>query len=545
MPMLNWLGKDAVVDHHRRVPLRGLVEVPELAIPGDGPGHTLIEGDNLDALKALLPQYRGRVDCIYIDPPYNTGNEGWVYNDNVNSPAMRDWLKKEVGRDDLSRHDKWLCMMYPRLVLMRELLHEEGSIWIHIDNYELGYLILLLDEIFGGENRKNIIAWQKKYAAANDDRGIASVHEHVLCYTKSRSWSPLALPRSDKSNAMYKFKDSQGVFRTGDYTCNKNSKERPTLFYPITNPNTGKKILPNPSRVWAFSPETHAYNELNKLVWWGSDGTAEKPQFKRYLQNLRNDGGQVPPSLWLYEEVGHTDEARKELRGILGTDNASDFATPKPVRLATRVLQIALKDKGLVVDAFAGSGTTGQAVMQLNRADGGQRRCILIQQPHERADGPNLAQDITRERLARVSAGYRTAKGEEVAGLGQSWRYCRLGRPCFSGAGEPRHDLTWDELVPLVFLHATGESFAGAIPHRAFLGAGRDGTGVYLLYNGDMDDKDGRSRNVLTLATLARLHPHPGPRLVYGAACRVGAEELQAARITFRQYPQALAGLGL
>jgi hypothetical protein len=197
MPTLNWLGKDAVIDHHRKVPLRLLHDVPDLAIPGpaDAPTHTLIEGDNLHALKALLPRYRGRVKCIYIDPPYNTGNEGWVYNDNVNSPAMRDWLTKEVGRDDLSRHDKWLCMMYPRLVLLREMLRQDGVIFISIEAVELANLTLIMDEIFGMINRVGTIVW--KNVTDNNPTNIVPEHEYIICYARERKTLPVEWKSSE------------------------------------------------------------------------------------------------------------------------------------------------------------------------------------------------------------------------------------------------------------------------------------------------------------------------------------------------------------
>jgi site-specific DNA-methyltransferase (adenine-specific)/adenine-specific DNA-methyltransferase len=537
MPTLTWLGKDAVVDHHRKVPLRLLDEVPELAIPGtaDGPTHTLIEGDNLHALKALLPQYRGRVDCIYIDPPYNTGNEGWVYNDNVNSPAMRDWLKREVGRDDLSRHDKWLCMMYPRLALMRELLSERGLICVSMDDSEIHRLRFLMDELFGDNNFVCTICWQKRYVSNVTAKWLSDMHDYVLVYAKNPTrlfvnpWK-----RTPEQESAYKNPDNdpRGEWRAQDLSA---SKPYSAGLFPITGP-TGREFRPPPGRYWRCNETQFNKWVADNRIWWGKNRDA-RPMLKSFLNE--SEGGITPHTWWDYEFAGHNKAATLELKDLF--EGASPFDTPKPAQLVGRLLETFTGKDYTVLDAFAGSGTTGHAVMALNAVDGGRRKCVLIQLGQDQLETTNISESITRERLARVSQGYTNAKGEQVAGLNQAWRYQRLGEPFTNAYGMPRTDLPFARLAPIVFFHATGEAMPAPVTDRAFLGVSSQKVGVYLLYNGDMDDKDARSRNVLTMRMLEKLAPHRGERLVYGAACRVEDAVLKQHRIVFRQYPQALA----
>ncbi len=406
MPTLNWIGKEAVVKHHKAVPFRLLESVPNLSCgPNDGrdSGNLIVQGDNLHALKALLPRYAGQVKCIYIDPPYNTGNEGWVYNDNVNSPEIRKWLGEVVGKEGetLDRHDRWLCMMYPRLVLLRQFLRADGAIFVSIDDNEVATLRLLMDEVFGSNNFIASVIWQKKYAVANDHKTIAPMHDFVLVYQRSPAWQRNLLPRGKEKDTLYRYEDELGVFRPDNYTCSKSAEERPNLYYPIINPNTGEEIWPKRTRVWAYSPEEHKRHVAEGLIYWGKDGKGKVPAYKRYKHALRNADGIVPQSLWAHEFAGHTDGSRKELREILhDVPSISDFATPKPSLLIQRILQIATDNDSLILDSFAGSGTTAHAVLKQNEEDGGNRRFILV----EMDDG--IARTVTAERVSRVSQGY-------------------------------------------------------------------------------------------------------------------------------------------
>lgn len=565
MPTLNWIGKESVIRHHREVPFRLLETVPELSLPSHpeegagGDGNLIVQGDNLHALKALLPRYAGQVKCIYIDPPYNTGNEGWVYNDNVNSPEIRRWLGEVVGKEGetLDRHDRWLCMMYPRLMLLRQFLREDGAIFVSIDDNEVATLRLLMDEIFGSQNFVATVMWQKKYAVANDHKTIAPMHDFILVYQRSSAWQRNLLPRGGDKDGQYKFEDGKGVFRNSDYTCNKTAEERPNLYYPITNPNTSEEIWPKRTRVWAYSQEEHQRHIAEDLIYWGKNGKGKVPAYKRYKNALRNDGV-VPQTLWPHEFAGHTDGSRKELREVLhDISSVSDFATPKPTLLIQRILQIASDKDSLILDSYAGSGTTGHAVLKQNAEDGGNRRFILVEMDD------TIARDVTAERVRRVARGYTNAKGQAVEGLGGSFQFCRLSaEPLFDADGQIRADVRFAQLAEFVWFAETGTGYSpssqpsplegeGANLPSPFAGEGlgergrspllgiHEGRAIYLLYNGILKDRTPDGGNVLTPAVLALLPPFDGPKVIYAAANRLGA---RAARegIVFKQTPYAL-----
>jgi site-specific DNA-methyltransferase (adenine-specific)/adenine-specific DNA-methyltransferase len=535
MPTLNWIGKEAVVRHHREVPFRLLEPLPALSCGPADTGNLIVQGDNLHALKALLPRYAGQVKCVYIDPPYNTGNEGWVYNDNVNSPEIRRWLGEVVGKEGetLDRHDRWLCMMYPRLVLLKQFLREDGAIFVSIDDNEVATLRLLMDEVFGAGNFVATLLWQKKYAVANDHKTIAPMHDFVLVYQRSPAWKRNLLPRGQEKDSQYKYEDAQGVFRPDNYTCAKTAEERPNLYYPITNPNTGEEIWPKRTRVWSYSQEEHQRHLQQGLIYWGKDGKGKVPAYKRYKHALRNADGVVPQTLWLHEFAGHTDGSRKELREVLhDVPSVSDFATPKPSLLIQRILQIATDGDSLILDSFAGSGTTGHAVLKQNAEDGGTRRFILVEMEGD------IARHVTAERVRRVSQGYRNGKGQDVPGLGGGFQFCRLSEePLFDETGQVRQDVTFAQLAEFVWFVETGAGFHGHAD-SPLLGA-HEGRAIYLLYNGILGDLAEAGGNVLTGAVLDRLPRFEGPKVIYAAANRLGS---LAARegIAFKQTPYAL-----
>ncbi len=537
MPTLNWIGKEAVVKHHKDVPFRLLEPVADLSCgpaQGKDSGNLIVQGDNLHALKALLPRYAGQVKCIYIDPPYNTGNEGWVYNDNVNSPEIRRWLGEVVGKEGetLDRHDRWLSMMYPRLVLLKQFLREDGAIFVSIDDNEVATLRLLMDEIFEARNFVGTVIWQKKYAVANDHKTIAPMHDFVLVYQKSANWKRNLLPRGEEKDSQYKYEDLGGIFRPDNYTCAKTAEERPNLYYPVTNPNTGEEIWPKRTRVWAYSQEEHQRHVAEGLIYWGKDGKGKVPAYKRYKHLLRNDGV-VPQTLWPHEFAGHTDGSRKELREVLhDIPSVSDFATPKPSLLIQRVLQIATDKESLILDSFAGSGTTAHAVLKQNDEDGGNRRFILVEMDE------NIAQDVTRERVKRVAEGYSNAKGQTVEGLGGGFQFCRLSaEPLFDADGQIRSDVKFAQLAEFVWFAETGTGFTGTAD-SPLLGV-HEGRAIYLLYNGILKDKSVGGGNVLTGPVFEVLPKFAGPKVIYAAANRMGA---RAARegVTFKQTPYAL-----
>lgn len=409
MPTLDFKGKSFIYTHHLGVPYRELLVVPEKSCPA--PGRTpdlddnlILHGDNLEALKALLPRYAGKVDCIFIDPPYNTGTEGWCYNDAVNAPLMREWLKKAanpVEREDLQRHDKWLCMMWPRLQLLKELLAEDGVLVVTLDDNEQHHFRVMADEVFGLEEAfYGHIAWQKKYATANDAKGFSPMFDHVIVYRKSPEFSRNLLERTAANDSNYRMEDEKGIFRSDNYTCNKTAEERPNLYYPVTNPNTGEEIWPKRTAVWRYSKERHAQNVRDNLVYWGADGKGRTPAYKRYRHALKGGGGTVPSTWWPHHFAGHTDEAKKEVRDILADlPDVLQTITPKPVRLLERILELTTDDDSLILDSFAGSGTTAHAVLALNAKDSGKRRFILC-------ETEAYADTLTAERVRRVIRGY-------------------------------------------------------------------------------------------------------------------------------------------
>lgn len=425
MPTLNWIGKDKVVNHHLDVPFRTLERQYTFAPSGQDDGNMIIHGDNLEALKALLPQYEGRIRLIYIDPPYNTGNEGWVYNDNVNDPRIRKWLGQVVGKEgeDLSRHDKWLCMMYPRLRLLQKLLAEESVIFISIDDTEYASLKQICDEIFGSNCFVSNIAWQRTYSTRNDSKGIVNEVEHVLCYSKQPNWNPNKLPRTAEMDSKYKNPDNDVALWRTDNAFAPGAATHQGMVYAIQHPFTGELLYPANGSCWRYQQDTmleimsgwtqyelrdiqdceqraivcgvsadavradvkaimlskpieEARSDAEKIMkrgQWprffftkgGKGGIARKT----YLENV---GGRLPTNFWPFSETGHTDEAKKEMLSIF--DGRATFDTPKPVRLIEFILKIASDPETIVLDSFAGSGTTAHAVLNMNRADGGHRK---------------------------------------------------------------------------------------------------------------------------------------------------------------------------
>lgn len=426
MPTLNWIGKDKVLNHHLEVPFHVLERQYSFDEAGkheedNGSENMIIHGDNLLALKSLLPKYEGKIKCIYIDPPYNTGNENWVYNDNVNDPHIQRWLHQVVGKEgeDLSRHDKWLCMMYPRLKLLQRLLAEDGVIFISIDDNEQANLKLICDEIFGAGNFVTNLIWEKKFSRANDAKYFSEQHDHILIYAKQKNLFFLnKLPVEEEQTSRYKNPDNdpRGAWQSIAYNCNKNADERPNLYYPVINPNTGKEIWPDRTRVWSYTKDRHEENVANNLVYWGADGRG-KPRFKKFLDT---QSGLVPMTIWKTDFAGDNQFSRKEYRAIFGTD-AFDFSTPKPTKLIQRILQIATNKDSIILDSFAGSGTTAHAVLNMNRADGGNRKFICVEMM-------DYADTITAERVKRVINGYGEVK-KTVDGTGGSFSYYELGEP--------------------------------------------------------------------------------------------------------------------
>ena len=539
MPTLNWIGKEAVINHHDEVPIHTLTHDPDRSIGTEneplGTGNLLIEGDNLLALKALLPYYAGRIKCIYIDPPYNTGNENWIYNDNVNNPTIRKWLGKTVGKlsEDLSRHDKWLCMMYPRLCLLHQLLQEDGVIFISIDDNEVHHLRMLMDEIFGEKNFFAILTRRAMHTVRNSSKDFNHNADYTLVYAKEKSWFGEDKSRyiryiTDKSTR-YPHDDNDG---RGKYKLDPLSARNYYTPYTFTFEN-GVVWSPPSGRYPSYSQDTLRSMEREGRI----DFSGNEPRAKRYLSEVQE--GQ-PPDVFLSPEiVGFNKEGTSELRDIFGEGGV--FPQPKPIKFIKFLLELLRSKDAIILDSFAGSGTTAHAVMEQNREDGGSRRFILVEVE------PKIAREITAVRLQRVSDGYtfeRRGKLQHVFGIGGTFSYYHVGET-FS----EKQEIPFSEMAQLLFFKETGTPIAVDIAlslvegdrpsysscnteerhRRAFLGSA-DGVGVYLLNSDD----------ILTEELITRLPAHDGSKIIHCGGTRLTEGTLKQLGITFRQMPYNL-----
>lgn len=569
MPTLDWIGKDKVINHHFDVPYRVLDEKYSY---GDESENMIIHGDNLSALKSLLPKYEGRIRCIYIDPPYNTGNEGWVYNDNVNDPRIKKWLGEVVGSEgeDLSRHDKWLCMMYPRLKLLHKLLAKDGAIFISIDDNELYNLKMICDEIFGSNCFVANISWQRTYSIRNDSKGIPLEVEHILVYSKLQSWQPNKLPRTEKMDASYKNPDGDRCPWMSGSPIASDAKTHQGMVYAIQHPFTGKMLYPNVTAHWRYSQEQmleymngwcpYELKDLNdaekraeicgvskdevradvkaivlskpyeesKIIAQRVYDIGPWPRF--YFTNGGKGGirrkvyadsvdGRISTNYWTYDEVGHTDEAKKELKTVF--NGSIPFDTPKPVRLIERILAIAGDNNSIILDSFAGSGTTAHAVLNMNKQDGGNRKFILIEMM-------DYADSITAERVKRVIDGYGEGK-KATPGTGGGFAFYELGETLLNGE-------YLNENVPLakireyVYFTETKQAVTDKADEPYFLGE-NFGTAYYFYY--DKNEVTTLDRDFLhTVKTKADSY------VIYADKCILSDEELEKLHITFKKIPR-------
>ncbi len=408
---LNWFGKRRARQLALTPSTGTLRPCPEDSADWETTQNLMIEGDNLEVLKLLQKSYAGKVKLIYIDPPYNTGKD-FVYPDDYRD-SIQNYLELtgqvESGQKISSNtessgrfHTDWLNMMYPRLKMGRTLLREDGVIFITVDDGEISNMKIICDELFGEENLRAIISWQKKYAVSNNFKGIATVRDFIIVYSKSDGFKNGLLPRDQESIARYVNPDNdpRGPWKPVDYWNIASVEDRPNLVYAITNPHTGKEILPT-KKAWKFAKETYEGHAADGRLWWGQQGTNSVPALKLFLSEVRD--GLIPHNWWPHEEVGHTDEAKKELDKLFG--GSSPFDTPKPLRLLNRMFEIGdLAEDDLVLDFFAGSGTTAHALMQFNSRGNSRCRYVLVQlqEPTGRTDYKNIA-EITKERLRRAA----------------------------------------------------------------------------------------------------------------------------------------------
>ena len=539
MPTLDWLDRADAFTVAPRVPYRLLDSVSAHGDAFGADANLLIQGDNLEALKALLPFHRGQVKCIFIDPPYNTKSAFEHYDDNL-------------------EHSQWLSVMLPRLQLLRELLRDDGSIWVTIDDNEGHYLKVLMDEVFGRANFVATVVWRKNYSPKSTARHISEDHDYVLVFAKSADdWIPVLMPRTEKQDRAYKNpdKDLRGPWKPGDLSA-RNYYSLGT--YPITSPS-GRRIEGPPNAMfWRVSEPKLRELDADNRIWWGKDGS-NVPAIKRFLSEVKQ--GMVPQTWWSYEDVGHTQDAKREVVELFGSDA---FGTPKPERLIQRILHIATNANDLVLDSFLGSGTTAAVAHKMGR------RWIGIEMGEHAATHclPRLQKVVDGEQ-----GGISKAVGWQGGG---GFRFMRLGAPIFDAQGRIHPDVRFATLAAFIWQQETGTAFdaARAVAGTPLLGVhyqissysgpldGRESSisleessamdvpprpvmACYLLFNGILGDKRPASGNVLThavldaLLALHRAHASNAalPLVVYGEACRLGPARLAQAGVTFKHIP--------
>ena len=536
MPMLDFKGKQHVYAHHLGVPYRPLVPDAERS-PGEreADGNLIVHGDNLHALKALLPSWAGRIKCVYIDPPYNTGNEGWVYSDRVNSRLMREWLTRNgpVDGEDLERHDKWLCMMWPRLHLLKELLAEDGVIFVSIDDNEQHHLRMLMDEIFGEENFFASLARRAMHTVRNSSKDFNLNADYVLAYAKEKSWFSEDRSRyirqiTDKS-ASYPHDDNDG---RGKYKLDPIHARNYYEPYTFTFSNGVEWAAP-PGRHPGYSKETLSLMESENRI--GFEG--KEPKAKRYLAEVQE--GRPPDAFLCPKTVGFNADGTRELRKIFGQGGV--FPQPKPTKLIKFLLEI-LRDKDAVVlDSFAGSGATAHAVLALNKEDGGNRKFILV-------ECEDYADSITAERVRRVIKGVPAARDEALReGLGGAFTYCTLGDPIDEEGMLTGEALPPSSALAAYLLHAAaGLSVGEAALERENedgLFYRGEGTDYYLLYEPDLDWLRG-GEGILNEEKAGRIgavcRKEGRTAVVFGACKYISQRDLSGMRITFCQLPYEL-----
>lgn len=552
MPTLNWIGKEKVINHHQDVPYKILEPQYTFSNGREDKNVTsenkIIHGDNLEALKSLLPEYEGKIKCIYIDPPYNTGNEGWVYNDNVNHPKLKKWLGQVVSKEseDLSRHDKWLCMMYPRLKLLHKLLSDDGAIFISIDDNEQANLKLLCDEIFGIGNFVTNVAVVNNFKGRSDDKYIATAHESLLIY-KKKDFETNGVPVPEEYIKEYKEIDKngeryrlQGLRKRGSGA---KREDRPNMFYPfyfniktksislIQNNEDDIEIIPKLSDGiygrWRWGKET-ALKRLNELEVNIVKTRNEYDVFQKdYLNKDGIEKRIKPKSFWHGSEFS-SEAGTLQLKSIL---KSKEFPTPKSIDLIEFCLQQATNKNSIILDSFAGSGTTAHAVLNLNKQDGGNRKFILVEME-------DYANSITAERVKRVIKGYGKGK-KAVEGTGGDFTYYKLGQPLFKADKMLNEDVPLSKILEYVWYTETKSNYELGIENyelgieNYFLGKKND-TAYYFYYEKD---------RITTLdeSYLRSLKAKASQYVIYADLCLLDQKIMDKYHIVFKKIPRDIS----
>ena len=536
MPTLQFKGKNIIWNHHLSVPYHTLEEVQELHFqPEKDNGNLIIEGDNLIALKALLPEYAGKVKCIYIDPPYNTGNEGWVYNDKVNSPLINNWLGKTVGTDDLTRHDKWLCMMTPRLKMLRDLLSDDGAIYISTDKIEYSSIKILLDEIFGETNFVGTLIWRKKEGGGQADQFFATEHEYITVYRKTENFKWLD-EEIEADDSEFSYEDELGKYKTvklAKWGNTSRKEDRPKMHFPIFSED-GTKHIPiapdgNLGR-WRVGKKRMAILEAENLIEFKENRNGKIiPYEKVYFEN--GDLKTIKQRSIIYE-IANTGDGTKILTELFGAKDI--FENPKPVELINWILTYNTKEDDIILDSFAGTGTTMQAVNELNKEDGGNRKCILVQMKEDSETQPdkNICQNITRKRnkLAIEKLGYESG-----------FKYLKVGT-----AIDPEKMLegqlpTYQQFAKYIYYLGTGEHLAEAQNINAenhFVG-NHGAKAFYLIYKQDVETLTSLALNLSIAEDIVKNSPNKR-RVIYAPACFLDNDYMEEKQIEFVSIPYNL-----
>ncbi len=597
MPTLTWIGKQAVEKHHLEIPYRLLEYDESLSVGDKESGNLLVQGDNLHALKALLPYYAGKVKCIYIDPPYNTGEEKWIYNDNVNSAEIKNWLNEAVGaeEEDFSRHDKWLCMMYPRLSLLKKLMSKDGVIFISIDDNELNRLKIICDEIFGPKNFVTCLVWEKKKKGTHLDKKRISVKEYIIVYSKDHSMFSGLIGEVSKSRETYPCinpgngrslrtipKGTLSNYKEKNYYLSKGARiSSGNMYLELQNDlaieNGRLKEDVTIDAEWRYTQLNLSDFAQKEELYFTRDlylrRIVVEPRYKKLkdlllrveyealdnlktelINELRKENKDTEEINRLEEEIaslenlhhmridditnlnntgwGSNEDGDDELRQIFG-EKVFDF--PKPSKLLVKLVASTQFTEGYFLDSFVGTGTFGHALLKLNKYFGGNRKFILIELDEK------IAKEVTSVRLKKVINGFAIPKQDEtvehIEGLGGGFRYCNLGAPLFDKFGNVLQGVKFKELARHIFFSENGVPLSEKAKLNTPLIGTYKGVGYYLLFNGILGDKTVNGGNVLTSKIIESLPKHNGPKIIFGESNRLSAGRLKKENIVFKQIP--------